>query len=297
VSYGPDSLKSLFNPDTCAVQLGLPTCAEWVPDSHAILKFLALDLPDILGGWCLIGILGAGINASSGSLLAISAVLSHNICRQLNHLFPGVINENNLLTACRIATLPCVLLATLIAVFQAERAAYIFTVAFDLSMATVVVPLFGCFYAKNPSPRAAIVSITAGISSRIMLELVLPKDGYFVFPFPGDAFLKVGPAASALYPSFIDVDPSLHWNPEEEPCYQERFNDWTGIDSIISTTVALISFCGIQIIENRILKRALFTFPGGIGYDKTEKHTEKFDASEDSDNPAETDQESGWSGE
>jgi hypothetical protein len=190
VPYGPDSLKSAFNADSCAVQLGVPTCAEWLPDPLAFLKFLTHDLPDIVGGWCLIAILGAGMNAACGSLLAISAVVSHNICRQVNHVFPRFIHNGNLLFACCMATLPLIVLSASIAIFQAGRTAYLLVVAFDISLAGVVVPLLGCFYTKNPSPRAAIVSICAGVTTRIVLEVVLPKDGYLVFPFPGDLFSK-----------------------------------------------------------------------------------------------------------
>jgi hypothetical protein len=287
VPYGPDSLTSSFNADSCAIQLGVPTCAEWLPDPLAFLKFLTHELPDILGGWCLIAVLGAGMSASSGSLLALSAVVTHNICRQINHVVPDFINNRNLLVACRFATLPCIVIAASIGVFEAGRSAYLLVVAFDLSAASIVVPLFGCFYAKNPSPRAAIVAITAGVSTRVALEYALPKDGFLIFPFPGDAFLKVGPAASSLYPAFIDVDPSLHWNPEEQPCFQDRYNDWTGVDSLAAPFVALVCFCVVQAIENTLLKRALFSFPGGTGYDKDAKVVAADDQSEESDEPFE----------
>ena len=48
---------------------------------------------------------------------------------------------------------------------------------FCVVLATVVVPLFGAFYAKKPSPRAALLSILAGGITRFVTELALPKDG------------------------------------------------------------------------------------------------------------------------
>jgi hypothetical protein len=91
-----------------------------------------------------------------------------------------------------------------------------------------------------------------------------------------------------LYPSFIDVDPSEQWNPEEQPCYQDRFNDWTGIDSLVAPGVALICFSAIQTIENRALKRPLFTFPGGTGYDKDCQNDKEVEGLDD---PVETEKE------
>jgi len=55
-------------------------------------------------------------------------------------------------------------------------------VAFDIVFATVVVPLFGCFYAETPSPRAALLAIVGGMVTRIVLEFALPKDGFFLLP-------------------------------------------------------------------------------------------------------------------
>jgi hypothetical protein len=268
VPYGPDSLTSTFEADSCAVQLGVPTCALWLPDPLAFIKFATHELSDILGGWCLLGILGATMNASSGALVPVAAVVSHNIFRQINHLVPDLINEKNLLSVCRTVTLPCVIISAWIATVQPYRTQYLITLVFDMSASGIVVPLFGCFYAKNPSPRAALISIFAGVSTKIILELTLPKDGTLIFPFPGDIFLKVGPAASANYPSFIDVEPSEQWNPEEQPCYQERYNDWTGVDSMIAEGSALFWFCMVQTVENALLRRRLFAFPGEDGYEK-----------------------------
>lgn len=71
VYYGPDSIHSLFDTDTCAIQLGLPTCALWVPDEIAFLRLVTHQAPAFLGGWCLIGIIAASMSTADGAILAM----------------------------------------------------------------------------------------------------------------------------------------------------------------------------------------------------------------------------------
>jgi hypothetical protein len=142
-------------------------------------------------------------------------------------------------------------------------------VAFDIVLATCVVPLLGCFYTKNPSPRAALISILGGAFCRIILEFVLPKDGYLIYPFAGDEFLDYGVAPSALLPPFIDANETQWWtgaNKLAEPCVQRRFRDYTGVDSFSSFFLCLILYVGIQTIEK--YTGPLFEFGGSKGYMK-----------------------------
>lgn len=55
-----------FETDSCAAQLGLPTCALWLPDKNAFLKLLTHEAPPFLGGWCLIGIIAASMSTADG---------------------------------------------------------------------------------------------------------------------------------------------------------------------------------------------------------------------------------------
>jgi hypothetical protein len=268
VYYGPDSLYSSFEADSCAIQLGLPTCALWQPDPLAFVKLVTHEVPDIVGGWGLLGIVLASMSTADGAVLAIGTVMSHNVIRQFAFWRPAFAFDCNVLLMARFMTLPFTIIAAMVAVQSGDKTGYLLTVAFDIMLATVVVPLVGCFYTVNPSPRAALVAIMAGASTRIILEFLLPKDGSLIFPFPGDYFLNMGPAASVLYPSFIDVNASEHWNPSEQACEQRRFDDFTGVDSLVAPFVALVLFCIIQTWENVIMKRALFSFPGDCGYEK-----------------------------
>jgi hypothetical protein len=208
------------------------------------------------------------MGTASGAILSMGTVMSHNVGRQVDYFLPGFVNNANLLFICRVATLPTTVIAAFIASWKADKTGYLLIVAFDIVLATVVIPLLGCFYAQNPSPRAAIAAIIGGAGTRIMLEFALPKDGYLVASFPGDNFLHFGPAASTSFPTYIDVESSKHWDPQEEPCFQERMNDATGVDSLLAPMVALALFLTIQYLENRVYHRPLFSFPGDAGYDK-----------------------------
>lgn len=81
----------------------------------------------------------------------------------------------------RLSTIPFALAATLIA-SEVRQTGYLLVVAFDIMFAAVVAPLFGCFYATNPSPRAALLAVCCGVITRIVLEFALPKDSFLILP-------------------------------------------------------------------------------------------------------------------
>lgn len=129
----------------------------------------------------------------------MGTVFSHNIIRNLSFFFPScfkedLINSKNLLNVARIAAIPFTVASILIASFYQSShslgaTGYLLVVAFDIVLASAVVPLFGCFYTKKPSPLAALLAILAGATTRVILEFSLPKDGFVLAPFPGDEFL------------------------------------------------------------------------------------------------------------
>jgi Na+/proline symporter len=259
-----------FVADSCSTLLGLPTCGMWKPDPDAFMKMMTQYAPQYLGGWCLIGIVSASMSTADGAILAMATVFSHNLLRQFDSWYPGLVTADNLLMITRIATLPLSLSSVLIAAYykSAGGTGYLLTVAFDIVLATVVVPLFGCFYAKNPRPTAAFLSIVCGASTRMILEFVLPKDGFFILPHDGPEFLNYGPAASTQYPTFIDRNETEVWNPETEPCDQAPYEDYTGVDSLSSFLVNLVVFISVQTIEN-FTDKPLFAFAGLTGYTKS----------------------------
>ena len=147
--------------------------------------------------------------------------------------------------------------------------------------ASVVVALFGVFYTPGgePSPRAALLSVLGGCITRVVLEFALEKDGYLLLPFEIDEFLNYGPAASANFPVFFDLEPDLVWNPDDEPCVQERFRDFTGVDSLAAPLCALILYVGIQALENSMGK-PLFSHPALEPYEKDLGHDDIKDETE-----------------
>jgi Na+/proline symporter len=248
------------------------------------MQLLTNQAPAVLGGWCLLGIISASMSTGSGAVLAMGTVIAHNVARHLDRWFPNFVTSDNLLQAARFSTIPFTLASTLIAGYYRSSSStggtgYLLTVAFDIVLASVVVPLFGCFYTAYPSPRAALLAILGGVATRIILEFSLPKDGFFLMPYDDPAFLDYGPAASTLYPAFIDVDRALVWNPSTEPCNQKQFGDYSGVDSLAALLVCFIVFVSIQFVEFRI-DRPLFKFGGMEGYVKdTSEHPLKHDLS------------------
>ena len=267
-------MHAAFDSDTCSTILGLPTCGAWLPDPVAFIQLVTHQAPPVLGAWCLIGIVAASMSTADGAILAMGTVFSHNIMRQLDAKFPKLVTSKNLLMMARLSTIPFTLASSFIGAFYrssdsaAGATGYLLIVAFDIVLASVVTPLFGCFYTKKPSPRAAFCSVLAGIITRIVLEFVLPKDGFLLLPFNYDEFYDYGVAASDKLPLFVySPNATDIWNPDTEPCVQTQFKDYTGVDSLSAFACSVIVFVGIQWLENRRGKM-LFDLPGLVGYEK-----------------------------
>lgn len=246
--YGPDSKYAVFETDTCSSILDLPQCGMWVPDSNAVVKLLTHEAPAFIGGWCLVAIVAASMSTADGAILALGTVGAHNLARRL----PFKFSEKHLLQVARFASIPFTLIACLVAAFFKSNSAagatgYLLVVAFDIMLAGTVVPLFAMFYMEKPSPNAGLAAVIGGSLLRIILEFTLPKDGILLAPFSGPEFLDYGPVSSDLYPTWFDVPSDLKWDPST--CEQRRFEDWTGLDSILSPIFSLICFLTVHFIE------------------------------------------------
>jgi len=233
--------------------------------TFALFHFLSDD--------SLIGIVAASMSTADGAILAMGTVWSHNITRQLDSWYPSLVTPENLLTVARLSTIPFSLAATIIA-SETRQTGYLLIVAFDIMLAGVVAPLFGCFYTKNPSPRAAFLAVLAGVITRVVLEFALPKDGLLILPFDYPEFYGYGPAASTAYPTFFDEPEADLWDPAAEPCEAEQLEDYTGVDSLSAFACSILVFVTVQFIENWRGGKALFTFPGLEPYEKDLKKHE-----------------------
>ena len=228
-----------------------------MPDPDAIIKLFTHEMPAFLGGWGLIGIVSASMSTCDGAILAMGTVMSHNVLRNVGEFFPfgsHLVTDTNLLFVARVSSLPMTIISGLIAsYFRSTHAlgatGYLLIVAFDVVLATVIVPLFGCFYTKKPSPLAALCAVITGMVTRVTLEFTLPKDGFLVMPFPGDEFLNYGSAASTAFPTFYDIPQEEVWDPNAEQCEQPRYSDWTGVDSLAAPIAAAIVFMFVQYLE------------------------------------------------
>jgi Na+/proline symporter len=240
-----------YEADSCSAALGIAQCAQWLPDKSAFVKLLVHQVNPFLGAWCCVGIIAASMSTANGAMLAMGTVMSHNVFRQLDSWFPTLVTPDNLLSVARVTTIPFTIASTCIASFYRSSTGggtgYLLIVAFDIVLATVVVPLLGCFYCKRPSPRAALMGILGGGATRILMEFLLPKDGNLILPIDDPAFFLPGPAPNALFPYFIDVPAAQKWNPADGACQQVQYKDFTGVDSLTSPLVCLIFFASIQV--------------------------------------------------
>src|SRR3569623_1625440 len=102
VYYGPDSVHSTFDSDTCSTQLGLPTCGKWIPEANAVIMLLANQAPAILGGWCMIGVAAASMSTASGAMLALATVVSNILVGQFVSCIPSLEHHETLLLVARV---------------------------------------------------------------------------------------------------------------------------------------------------------------------------------------------------
>ena len=180
--------------------------------------------------------------------MALGTVGAHNIARK----FPCKIDEKNLLQVARWISIPMTLAACLIASFfqlnhSLGATGYLLIVAFDIMLAGCIAPLFMMFYMKDPSPNAGFLSVFLGSLVRVILEFTLPKDGFMLLPFSGDEYLNYGSVSSDLFPGWFDVPAADKWDPST--CEQERFRDFTGVDSLVSPVVSLVVFLAVHYFE------------------------------------------------
>eukprot|EP00529_Nitzschia_sp_RCC80_P014061 CAMPEP_0113474276 /NCGR_PEP_ID=MMETSP0014_2-20120614/18494_1 /TAXON_ID=2857 /ORGANISM="Nitzschia sp." /LENGTH=743 /DNA_ID=CAMNT_0000367105 /DNA_START=176 /DNA_END=2407 /DNA_ORIENTATION=- /assembly_acc=CAM_ASM_000159 len=272
--YGPDSIHAEFEADSCQPLLGLPTCALWLPDPKAFLHLVTHETPAFLGAWCLLGIVTASMSTADGAILAMGTVFAHNMCRQFEICKPDLITPQNLLLITRVMTVPLALASTLIAAFYTSdnpngATGYLLIVAFDVMLATTVVPLFGCFYTKKPSPTAALFAVLGGGITRVVMEFTIPKDNYLLLPYKDLEFQEPGAAASILAPTFIDAPAEEVWDPNDpdQECVMRQYEDYTGVDSLSALLVSFVLFVTIQTIEH-MCGKPLLDFPGMRGYSK-----------------------------
>ena len=198
---------------------------------------------------------GAGDTGDTGGTgtTVATGVTGHGVTGLFSRLYKTL--GNNLVITSRVMMMPFILIACLIASYfksnhSVGATGYLLIVAFDIMLAGCIVPLIGAFYVKNLSPTCGLISVISGSLTRLILEYTLPKDGFLLFPFNGDEYLDYGSVSTTLYPGFINVNPNLQWDPNT--CKQNRFEDYTGIDSLVSPMVSLFSFIILHVVNRYV---------------------------------------------
>jgi Na+/proline symporter len=140
---------------------------------------LALNhMPFAIGATLLMGVLGASMSTANGGLLAISSVISRNLIQRdiLRGLQkkPGM-EDKKLLMTTRIFTIPMMVAAFILAYMLPQPGIYLI-VAFDIVFAGALAPLtLGLFWKKANMP-AAVASLIAGTTLRLVLFFTIPAD-------------------------------------------------------------------------------------------------------------------------
>ncbi|KAG5185986.1 Solute:Sodium symporter family [Tribonema minus] len=247
--YGPDSAYAAFEVNTCSAPLGLPTCAQWLPDPNAFLKLCATQFPIVLGAWGLIGIAAASMSTSAGALLAISTIMARNVGGKVGD--PELRAAGFMLSFARAHVPVVITIGALIAAAYNETG-YLLVVAFDIALSSTIAPLLAIVHAPNRiTPSGGVVALLGGMSTRVILEFALPKDGSFVLPY-GQYAYGYGEGQAGL-PSFVDAPDGGTWN--AAACDAPRLRDWTGLDSLVSPLVCTALLFGVSAWDLRRMRQ------------------------------------------
>ena len=77
---------------------------------------------------------------------------------------------------------------------------------------------------------------------------ICPSEGWILdLPIGAQEFQDFGPVACALYPLFYDKLPSDIWDASVEPCNSRYFEDYTGMDSLLSFATSAIATGAIAV--------------------------------------------------
>jgi len=261
-----------------AIPMHTPTCGEWKPDPYAPLKLLTctdaschsymdylgdsaisggvpgylanFPMNGFIGGWVLIAIMAASMSTGDGAILAMSTVLAHNILEKFG------LPKQRLLFVTRLSTLFWALVSAGIASAVPGKTALMLIVAFDIMLAGCVIPMFAAVYWKSCKPMAAFVAMITGSLTRLILQFALPHD---------ELLLLVGTFAetfaAGLY-EYDDFKKFMNWHVivgavnatdygtagMQEVCPQRKLEDWTGVDSLVSPVVCLLTLLVCQLI-------------------------------------------------
>ncbi|WP_326594781.1 sodium:solute symporter family protein [Streptomyces sp. NBC_01803] len=160
----PFSLVALSSIDILGASAG---------DGPALFTLLDDVAPTGLAVLVLSAIVAASCNTANGAILGTGAVAARNIAgiRATEPLTPG--GPDPLLRATRLATLPVVALAVLLAL-RVPQTGILLTLAFDVMLAGLVVPFVLGLFWRRGTAAAATAAIVVGSAVRLTLFVLTP---------------------------------------------------------------------------------------------------------------------------
>ena len=137
-----------------------------------LLVDIALNnVPEMVGIFLILGIIGASMSTAAGVVLDLSNVLTRNL---LQKYIKGIDNNEKLLGLSRLIALPTMVIASVVAYYH-PRPGVLLILAFDMVLAGCFVPLFLGIYWKKANSIAAFIAIIFGALLRIILFYFIPE--------------------------------------------------------------------------------------------------------------------------
>jgi solute:Na+ symporter, SSS family len=192
----PFSLVALSAPEVL-VQAGVE--AGDTPVLYALMQDV---VPTGLAILVLAGVIGASLSTGDGAVLATSSVIARNVFGyRAEESDVEAMDMDKLLLVTRTLTVPIAIIGAFFAIRLPETG-LLLVLAFDISLAGVVVPYVLGMYWSRANASAAVAAIAVGATSRIGLFVLMPEtyglENTLLY-IPNDVFT----AAFDGYPTFI----------------------------------------------------------------------------------------------
>lgn len=140
------------------------------PSRFLLVDLATHDMPMIIGGAVLLGVIAASMSTASGVVLDLANLLTRNLLQRYSK---KRWDDATMLRISRWIALPTMGFAVLFAYVRPEPG-ILLILAFDIVLAGCFVPLaLGLFWSKANTP-GAIVSIVTGTAARVSLQFMVP---------------------------------------------------------------------------------------------------------------------------
>ena len=146
---------------------------EKEPSRFLLVDIALNDLPGVVGGLLLLGVIAASMSTAAGVVLDLANVITRNIVQRYT---ASTWNDGTMLAFSRFIALPTMAASVAFAYARPEPGVLLI-LAFDIVLAGCFVPLALGFFWRRSNTPAAIAAIVVGGLLRVALYFALP-DGY-----------------------------------------------------------------------------------------------------------------------